>query len=126
MSDTFHPQRIAWVIYGALEQVTGGYIYDRLVVERLRELGDQVTVVSLTPGAPLPELDAAAYDAVVGDELCFRDLLPLFQQVPTLRRVLLIIILRLGNIRSGSSETRSRRSKRPPSTRPTPAWPPAT
>jgi glycosyltransferase involved in cell wall biosynthesis len=90
MSATFEPQRIAWVIYGALEQVTGGYIYDRLVVERLRALGDQVTVVSLTPGDPAPQLDAAAYDAVVGDELCFRELLPMFQQAPSLRRVLLI------------------------------------
>ena len=34
------PRRVAWVVYGALEQVSGGYIYDRLVVEQLRGLGD--------------------------------------------------------------------------------------
>jgi glycosyltransferase involved in cell wall biosynthesis len=91
MSEVFTPRRIAWVIYGALEQVTGGYIYDRLVVERLRALGDQVTVVSLTPGAEqLPELATDAYDAVVGDELCFRELVPMFERAPGLRRVLLI------------------------------------
>ncbi len=90
MSASFEPRRIAWIVYGALDQVTGGYIYDRLVVERLRALGDQVTVVSLTPGEIAPALDVQAYDAVVGDELCFRELLPMFQQAPSLRRVLLI------------------------------------
>jgi glycosyltransferase involved in cell wall biosynthesis len=88
---TWMPKRIGWVVYGELEQVTGGYIYDRLVVERLRELGDSVTVVSLTPGASeLPSL-SDELDALVGDELCFRELLPLFQRAPAgLRRVLLI------------------------------------
>jgi glycosyltransferase involved in cell wall biosynthesis len=86
------PLRIAWVIYGSLDQVSGGYIYDRLVVEQLRALGDTVTVVSLSPdGASLPELSASDYDAVVGDELCFRELAPLFGAAPPgLRRVLLI------------------------------------
>lgn len=84
--------RIAWVVYGSLEQVSGGYIYDRLVVEKLRELGDQVTVVSLSPGAPdLPRLDPENFDVLVGDELCFRELLPLFRGAAgRLRRVLLI------------------------------------
>ena len=82
--------RVAWVVYGSLEQVSGGYIYDRLVVEHLRALGDTVTVVSLTPGAELPVLDATQLDVVVGDELCFRELLPLFSALPGARRVLLI------------------------------------
>jgi len=86
------PRRIAWVVYGALEQVSGGYIYDRLIVEQLRKLGDSVTVISLTPGASsLSELRAQDFDVVVGDELCFRELLPLFQAAPSdLRRVLLV------------------------------------
>ena len=29
---TFVPRRIAWIVYGALEQVSGGYIYDRLEI----------------------------------------------------------------------------------------------
>lgn len=88
---TLVPRRIAWVIYGALEQVSGGYIYDRLVVERLRELGDSVTVISLTPGSPeVPVLSRADFDVVVGDELCFRELLPIFQSPECPRRVLLV------------------------------------
>src|SRR6478752_3160874 len=34
--------RVAWVVYGSFNQVSGGYIYVRLVVEQLRALGDQV------------------------------------------------------------------------------------
>jgi glycosyltransferase involved in cell wall biosynthesis len=90
---TFVPRRIAWIVYGALEQVSGGYIYDRLVVERLRELGDMVTVVSLAPGASalaLPALSPDDFDVVIGDELCFRELLPIFQRSPSPQCVLLI------------------------------------
>ncbi|HXK16445.1 MAG TPA: glycosyltransferase family 4 protein [Polyangiaceae bacterium] len=88
----FGALRIAWVIYGELEQVSGGYIYDRLVVDELRALGDSVTIISLTPGAPaLPALRAEDFDAVIGDELCFRDLARLFRgDFRGLRRVLLI------------------------------------
>lgn len=84
--------RIAWVVYGPLEQVSGGYIYDRLVIEHLRELGDEITVLSLAPGQdPLPYLRAADFDVVVGDQLCFRELLPMFQRAESgVRRVLLI------------------------------------
>jgi len=83
---------MAWVVYGSLDQVSGGYIYDRLVVEHLRALGDRVTIVSLEPnGATLPALDSNDYDVVLGDELCFRELGPLFRAAPPgLRRVLLI------------------------------------
>jgi glycosyltransferase involved in cell wall biosynthesis len=84
------PLRIAWVVYGSLDQVSGGYIYDRLVVEQLRELGDSVTVLSLSPGS-LPSLDPADFDVLVGDELCFRELGPLFRELPaSLHRVLLV------------------------------------
>jgi glycosyltransferase involved in cell wall biosynthesis len=84
--------RIAWVIYGSLDQVSGGYIYDRLVVEQLRALGDAVTVVSLAPNGDLPApFRAGDFDVVVGDELCFRELSSLFRSAPAgLRRVLLI------------------------------------
>ena len=89
---TERARRIAWVIYGAIDQISGGYIYDRLVIEQLRELGDSVTVISLTPGdVTLPALGAQDFDVVVGDELCFRELLPMFQAAPSgLLRVLLV------------------------------------
>ena len=84
--------RVAWVVYGSLDQVSGGYIYDRLVVEHLRALGDRVTVLSLDPNATsLPALAVDEYDVVLGDELCFRELGPLFRAAAAgLRRVLLI------------------------------------
>jgi glycosyltransferase involved in cell wall biosynthesis len=84
--------RIGWIAYGSLEQISGGYIYDRLVVEQLRELGDEVRVISLEPGAPAPSnAELAELDVLVGDELCFRELGPLFRGAPAgLRRVLLI------------------------------------
>ncbi|HET7542463.1 MAG TPA: glycosyltransferase family 4 protein [Polyangiaceae bacterium] len=83
--------RVIWVVYGSLDQVSGGYIYDRLVVEQLRAMGDQVTVVSLQPNLDsLPALGNEC-DVVVGDELCFRELAPLFRAAPAgVKRVLLI------------------------------------
>ncbi|HEY6080008.1 MAG TPA: glycosyltransferase family 4 protein [Polyangiaceae bacterium] len=84
-------RRIAWLVYGSLEQVSGGYIYDRLVVEQLRQLGDEVTVVSLAPGQSPPCPSRRDFDCLVGDELCFRELGPLFRGAePGMRRVLLI------------------------------------
>jgi glycosyltransferase involved in cell wall biosynthesis len=39
--------RIGLVIYGRLDHLTGGYLYDRFLVEALQGRGHQVTVVSL-------------------------------------------------------------------------------
>ena len=39
--------RIGLIIYGSLETITGGFLYDRMLVEHLRRQGDQVEVVSL-------------------------------------------------------------------------------
>ena len=35
------------MIYGSLETISGGYLYDRMLVEHLRGQGDQVEVISL-------------------------------------------------------------------------------
>ncbi len=40
--------RVAVVIYGGLDQVSGGYLYDRKLVEYLKRMGDQVDLISLT------------------------------------------------------------------------------
>lgn len=75
--------RYAWIIYGSLEQLTGGYIYDRYIVEGLRRQGHVVDVFSIEPGHVddgwVARLERGAYDVVVGDELCHAELVPLFE-----------------------------------------------
>lgn len=39
--------KIGWMIYGSLGKMSGGYLYDRLVVEGLREAGHEVEVISM-------------------------------------------------------------------------------
>ncbi|MYC93990.1 MAG: glycosyltransferase family 4 protein [Caldilineaceae bacterium SB0661_bin_32] len=39
--------RIGLLIYGSLDTLSGGYLYDRKLVEHLREAGDSVEIVSL-------------------------------------------------------------------------------
>jgi len=38
---------IGLVIYGDLDTITGGYIYDRILVERLKGFGDKIHVISI-------------------------------------------------------------------------------
>lgn len=74
--------KIGLVAYGALDQVSGGYRYDRALVERLRAFGDLVEVVSI-PMRPRffrladsfsPRLrrriDGLSVDVLLEDELC--------------------------------------------------------
>ena len=53
---------LAFLVPGALDQVTGGYLFDRRIVEGLRRAGRKVDVVELA-GA-YPAADAAAHAAV--------------------------------------------------------------
>jgi len=39
--------RVGLIIYGGLKNTSGGYIYDRMVVEHLRRKGDHVEIISL-------------------------------------------------------------------------------
>jgi glycosyltransferase involved in cell wall biosynthesis len=39
--------RIGLIVYGSLDTLTGGYLYDRLLVEHLRRQGEQVDIISL-------------------------------------------------------------------------------
>jgi len=73
--------RIGLIIYGSLETLTGGYLYDRLLVEELRRRGDQVEIISLpwrTYGRHLADnlslglwqrLRRASFEALLQDEL---------------------------------------------------------
>lgn len=73
--------RIGLVIYGGLDQVSGGYLYDRKLVEYLRDRGDEVILFS-QPKRPYPlqpvenanlsfwrRLCAADLDVLLQDEL---------------------------------------------------------
>jgi glycosyltransferase involved in cell wall biosynthesis len=39
--------RIGLIIYGSLDTLTGGYLYDRMLVEQLRRQGDEVDIITL-------------------------------------------------------------------------------
>lgn len=85
--------KVAWLLYGSLAQPTGGYVYDRLIVEGLSRAGDQVEIVSVTPGESGRSLAArsceGAPDVVVGDALAVLELGPAFEHLAT-PRVLLV------------------------------------
>ena len=70
--------RIALVIYGSIDQLSGGYFYDRKLVAYLQQRGDRVDMLSLPPagygsallqGLLASPLDYGPYDAVIQDEL---------------------------------------------------------
>ena len=73
--------RLGLLLYGSLDFISGGFIYDRRLVEYLRRQGDQVEVVSLPwPSYPRGLLDnlrfglerrlrQAPFDALLQDEL---------------------------------------------------------
>jgi 6-pyruvoyltetrahydropterin/6-carboxytetrahydropterin synthase len=77
--------RVAWIVYGDLAQPTGGYVYDRLMVDGLRLRGDEVEVVGLVENAredgTMGRLGDAGFHAIVGDALCARELGHAFEQV---------------------------------------------
>jgi glycosyltransferase involved in cell wall biosynthesis len=73
--------RIGLIIYGSLDTLTGGYLYDRMLVEDLRRRGDEVEIISL-PWRSYPHhlsdnlrwalwrrLHRADFDALLQDEL---------------------------------------------------------
>ena len=83
-------KRVAWLLYGSMEERTGGTIYDRIVVEGLVARGFEIDVVDPRQprNARLRRLLAA--QVVVGDELCFREIADVFPRLPGRTRVLLV------------------------------------
>jgi glycosyltransferase involved in cell wall biosynthesis len=63
-------KRVAFAIPGDLATPTGGYAYDRRMIEELRTLGWQVDVVGLGEGFPRPDAatKSAARDVLLGIE----------------------------------------------------------
>lgn len=87
--------RIAWLVPGALDQRTGGYLYDRLIVERLRARGDAVQVFDVSRKHLGPvlarEIADGRMDAVVGDALAAGRLGEIFARLEkSTTRVLLV------------------------------------
>ncbi len=80
---------IAFIVYGAIETLTGGYLYDRILVEHLNRQGHEVTVVPLAMRSYLGRLGdnigcaswkriaACQCDLLLQDELCHPSLLAL-------------------------------------------------
>lgn len=78
-----HIVRIAFIIYGDLEMNSGGFLYDRKIVDHLRAQGDSVDVISLpwlgyaeaisqykrTGLRVIDALDSEKFDLVIQDEL---------------------------------------------------------
>jgi len=85
--------RIGLVIYGRLDTLTGGYLYDRIMAKSLEEKGHQVEVVSLAEGSYLKHLRQGfsaqlatrlrdgAFDLLLQDELCHPSLFRVNQQL---------------------------------------------
>jgi len=74
--------KIGLVIYGSLETMSGGYLYDRQLVSYLRSRGDDVQVVSLCSGGYVRHLVDNLHarlpsnvDLVIEDELVHASLL---------------------------------------------------
>ncbi len=104
--------RIAFMLLGDLDRVSGGFIYDRMLVERLRARGHAVDVVSLpwrsrprSVAANLRSLPPAlaAADVVVQDELCHA---AVFARNGQLRRAGIPVVALVHNL--GSADARGR------------------
>jgi len=74
--------RIGFIIQGSLDTLTGGYLYDRVVIQGLEKRGHEVEVISLPAGTYLRRLWfafsqvlyrrllAGKFDILIEDELC--------------------------------------------------------
>ncbi|MGE5072660.1 MAG: glycosyltransferase family 4 protein [Anaerolineae bacterium] len=68
--------KVGLVIYGSIDTVSGGYLYDRKLVAHLRASGDDVRIVSVPPARYVPHLiDNLSFrlpldlDVIIEDEL---------------------------------------------------------
>ena len=69
--------KLGLIIYGSLETVSGGYLYDRMLVSQLRRHGDEVELISLPPSPYGRQLldnftfrQPQGLDLILQDELC--------------------------------------------------------
>jgi glycosyltransferase involved in cell wall biosynthesis len=107
--------RIAFVLFGDLDRVSGGFIYDRLLIDHLRARGDVVDVVPLPWWTLTPALAAnllpfpralGGYDLVLQDELCHP---AVFLRNRRLRRAGIPVVALVHNLGSAQPAARGRR-----------------
>lgn len=85
--------RVGFVIYGSLETISGGYLYDRQLVHYLKQAEDEVDVISLPyrsyrehlrdngDRALIERINAGQYDILLQDELCHPSLYQLNHKI---------------------------------------------
>jgi glycosyltransferase involved in cell wall biosynthesis len=85
--------RVGLVIYGSLDTPSGGYLYDRMLINHLRQCGDQVEIVSLPrrsylrclgdnlSGSLQRRTERAEWDVLLQDELNHPSLFRLNRQL---------------------------------------------
>ena len=73
--------KIGLIIYGSIDTISGGYLYDRKLVEHLRQQGDQVEILSLPrrnyagqlfdniSGSLRRRIEEGGFDLLIQDEL---------------------------------------------------------
>lgn len=112
--------RVAFVIPGALDQVSGGYLYDRCLVRELRALDVEVEVVSLPESQYVGALASnlgrvhwpappSGYDVIIEDELAHPALL---RENRALRAAGVPVVALVHNLRSRQPRERAGTVKR--------------
>src|SRR5450432_3203033 len=92
--------RIGFVLLGDLDGVSGGFIYDRMLVERLRARGNVAEDVREFPAA------FEHCDVVIEDELCHA---AVFAHNARLRRAGIPVVALVHNLASAEPRARVRR-----------------
>jgi glycosyltransferase involved in cell wall biosynthesis len=102
--------RVGLIIYGSLDTQSGGYLYDRMLVDHLRRRGDQVETISLPRrsyirsfgdnlrGSVRQSLKLARWDVLLEDELNHPSLFRLNRQLR--KRVAYPVISIIHHLRS--------------------------
>jgi glycosyltransferase involved in cell wall biosynthesis len=96
---------IGLIIYGLLDTLTGGYIYDRMLVEHLRQHGHRVEIVSLSrrhytsnlldniSQGLFSKLLSAGYDLLLQDELNHPSLFGINRQLRKISSVPIVAVV---------------------------------
>ena len=96
--------RIAFIIYGDINTLSGGYLYDRKLIEHLRAQGEEVDIISLGKPAYLkalmrnvvpPKLLNHNYDLIIQDELAHPTCLPINKALKRLQITPVIALVHL-------------------------------